>query len=118
VSSGVALSFLITFAGLLATGCDGDDIVSLSFGSLEVRTETMGAGADMNGYQVQITSPEFDATLPIGENDGVQISLVAPRSYTITLSDVDAGCSVDLNPQVVEVPANRTTTVVFVVDCG
>lgn len=113
----VLLALTTVASMLLLTGCVGDDIVSLSFGSLEVRTQTTGANLDADGYQVRITSSEFDATFPVGVNDMLAVTVAGGRTYTVSSNDIAANCSPDLNPQTAFVARNTTVTIVFDIGC-
>ncbi len=78
-----------------------------------LRVETgLGGGtdpaiADPNGYRVMVTGGK-DTTFEIGTIDGVTISPLPPGSYTVTLQDILATCSV----------SGGTTRQVSVVDTG
>lgn len=113
-TAAVLLLVAMTFVGL---GCDSDDVVDVRIGSMEITTRTTGPSPDPDGYQVRIFGSGFDLTQSIDPNDTVTLSLVAERSYTVSLSDVAANCSVDLDPQSVGVSTNSTVPVLFNVSC-
>ena len=108
---------MVTLVLSFGLGCDGDDFVSITLGSLEVQTRTSGAAVDADGYQLRIEGGGFETEQPIGVNDVFTLSLVS-RTYTVTLSDIAANCAADRNPQSVAVPESVRVTVAFDVDCG
>lgn len=113
---------VLAFAlALVGYGCRAwDDLTSLGAlpgqGSLVVRTVTEGASIDPDGYQLRAESGVGDFTEHIGTNDTLQITVI-PNDWTVTLNDVAANCSVDVNPQVADVPLNSSGFVTFNVTC-
>ncbi len=109
---------LMLASALLNAACSGSGIVDVRMGSLELKTQTLGANADSDGYQVRIAGAEFDATRPIGSNDMLVHSVVSERTYTVTLSGVAANCSVDPGSRAVQVPMNGSVALEFQVSCS
>ena len=86
-----------------------------------VTTETIApAGGDPDGYLVDITGPESRSEA-IATNGSVRFSPLAPGDYTVTLSDVATGCTVQgSETQSVTVAAGGVSTIIeapFRIDC-
>ena len=113
----LALILFGAFLSILGAGCNSDDIVSVRIGSIEVRTQTTGTTLDPDGYQVRATGGGFDLTDSIGVSGVRLFSVVAERTYTVTLSDIANNCVADLNPQFATVPTNAVAALVFNVTC-
>ncbi len=103
---------------LVGLGCGGDDIVSISIGELVVTTTTSGIDLDPNGYDVQVEGSAFNTTESIGISETIRFSLIADRTYTVTLSGVAANCGPEANPQVLTVVPDLAVTALFNVGCG
>jgi hypothetical protein len=84
-------------------------------GSLRIRTETSNAQGDPDGYAISVDGLESQ---PIEPNATTIITNLAPGAHTVQLVGVAGNCSVQgTNPQTVNVVADASTGVTFVVDC-
>jgi hypothetical protein len=109
-----SLSKILLAACLLTTlACvDSDDInVSFDIELLTVNVITTGTNPDPDGYTLSVTSQPDES---IGIND-TRIFSVLRIDITVELSDVAANCTVNANPQTLDV--NGPATVTFVVEC-
>jgi hypothetical protein len=85
-------------------------------GTVDVVTSTTGTDIDSNGYTVTVQgkSPQF-----IDVNDTVSVSGVVWGDRTVTLTNLDANCTVTgQNPRTVTVPQRDTVQTVFNVTCA
>jgi Tol biopolymer transport system component len=84
-------------------------------GRVVVTTVTTGESLDLDGYEVQV---DDTGQGPIGPNDSLPISGVAPGDHQVTLSGIAANCRVDGdNPRTVSVTAGGEDSASFTVRC-
>lgn len=103
--------------GALASvsGCDDDPMEPSATGSIEVTTETTGAGTDPDGYEVSVAG----VTESVDVDDTVTFDDVETGNRSVTLSDLSANCQVDGdNPVTLTVEEDETADATFEVTCG
>ncbi len=88
---------------------------------LHVQTTTTGPGNDPDGYMVVVTPEQgvSDETLtrPIGPNEAIGISNVAPGPHTIRLTGITATCTVASDSFSRDISGSDSTVVSFTVAC-
>jgi hypothetical protein len=91
------------------------DPVGPSTGTLQAIARTTGSAPDSTGYVVAINGAQ---SRTIGINDSTTYTL-APGTYTVSLSDVAANCTVTngASSRTAAVTAGQTATTSFAVDC-
>jgi hypothetical protein len=102
---------------LLALACStgGEMIAPPAAGALEIRTPTIGATLDADGYTVAV-----DSTAPhsIGVNDSLRLDTIHPGSHTLTLAGLARNCAVQGdNPVAATVASEQTAAAVFTIVC-
>ena len=111
----VRTSLLMMGAVLIALGC-GADLEAPGAGSLAITTTTSGAEPDTDGYLVAVDS---GAPTAVGSNATLQRGGVEAGTHTVRLGGVADGCTVEgANPRTVEVVAETTVPVAFVITCA
>src|SRR4051812_48860255 len=106
-----AIPFVIAAAML---GCNGEELVEPSTGTLEITTVTAGVELDSDGYTVQV-----DGEPPRSIGAAGQLSAnAATGDHSIKLDGIAANCAVaGQNPVTVNVAANAGAPVNFSVTC-
>lgn len=108
------VAVLVVVLGPVA-GCNGDNLVQPTTGTLQVNTATTGDLPDPDGYTLQV---DQRASQPIGTNATVQVTELASGDYTVLLGGLAANCLVSgANPVSVSVAAAGTTDVTFTIAC-
>ena len=107
------LSWLFLAVFLLASlACD--DSIDLNLGELLTFTVmTAGENLDPDGYTLSITAVAVNETIGLNESKTFSVLRIP---VTVELLGVAANCTVDNNPQSVNV--SGPTTVTFVVECS
>ncbi len=106
------MPLLLTLCLLASLGCDVGNITGLDLTeALTVSVTTIGSNFDGDGYMLSITSMPDE---PIGINE-IKTFTVLRIDLTVELRDIAANCSVDANPQTVNV--SGPTTVAFYLEC-
>jgi hypothetical protein len=83
-------------------------------GSVRVAVTTTGSDQDPNGYRLKVGSGDA----PVGVNETVTVSGLAPGPVSVSLEDVAANCSVQgAMPFTVPVSVNTVTDAAFTVTC-
>ena len=105
------MPLLLALCLLASFGCDPVNFTGLDTEVLTVSATTVGSNFDPNGYMLTITG-QYDE--PIGVNE-IKTFTTIRINVTVELQDVAANCTVDRNPQTVDV--NGPMTVAFYVQC-
>ncbi len=106
---------LLAVCLLGSLACDHDSALGTPLFNIETLTitvMTVGENLDADGYTLSTTGVAEDT---IGINE-TKVFTVLVMEVTVELLDVAANCTVDNNPQTVDV--NSPTTVIFVVECS
>ena len=110
------LSALLLTSPLVALGCNSDNLIVPTAGTLEVTTTTNGAEADPDGYTVQV---DAGPTQAIGVAGSLQNGNINAGNHTVQLAGVAPNCGVaGENPGTVAIALGDTTTVAFQVTCS
>jgi len=92
-----------------------DVMCGATHGRILVTTVTTGDSQDTDGYEVQL---DDTGQGPIGPNDSLPLSGVAPGDHLVTLGGIATNCAVDGdNPRTVRVTAGGEDSVSFTVTC-
>jgi hypothetical protein len=84
-------------------------------GRVTVATATRGAGFDADGYVATI---DGSGPRPVGVQDTIDVTKVAPADHTVELDDVASNCMLDsANPVDIVVTAGSAATAAFDVHC-
>src|SRR5205807_10283905 len=84
-------------------------------GDVVVTTVTSGSSVP-SGYTVSL---DGGPAAPIGVNDSVTVTGIAPGNHTVAIGGVPATCNVaSSNPQTVTVTAGNTAPAAFTISCG
>ncbi len=97
-----------------ACGCD-DDPIAPATGSIEVSTVTTGGGTDPDGYTVSV---DGGTGVSVAANGSVVIPGLSEGNHSVSLTGVDAACTVTSGePLTVAVVARTTVQAAFEVTC-
>lgn len=84
-------------------------------GDIAVAVTTIGVSFDSDGYQVDL---DDERTQPVAGNGTTTFTSVPAGTHTLTLEDVEGGCTIESeNPLTVDVVAGQTTDARFDVEC-
>src|SRR5207237_1392208 len=84
-------------------------------GNVVVTTVTSGSSVP-SGYTVSL---DGGPAAPIGVNDSVTVTGIAPGNHTVAIGGVPANCTVQSpNPLAVTVTAGATAQASFTISCG
>jgi TolB protein len=109
------LSALLLVSPLVALGCNSDNLIVPTTGTLEITTVTTGAESDPDGYTVQVDAGTAQAISAAGS---LQNSNLSAGNHTVKLAGVAANCGVaGENPRTVGITAGEPNTVAFQVSC-
>ena len=109
------LAFIIPVLAGLVLSCDYNEPVALSSGTLTIRTRTIGAEIDEDGYAIRL---DGNTSLPIGHTADVTIVALEAGDHSLLLDGVASNCQVlGTNPRSVAVSTDLTTTIVLQVAC-
>jgi hypothetical protein len=101
-------------AGLVS--CGDDQAPPPSDGAIQIIAETVGEDFDPNGYLWSVNSSQGQ---PIGHQDTVVVPALEPGNYVVSLSGMEANCTVpeEFNPQTITVEPVDTVDARFDVTC-
>jgi Tol biopolymer transport system component len=105
---------LLALSGTLL-GCNSDNLIVPTTGTLELTTATSGAEADPDGYTIQV---DAGATQAIGTAGSLRNTNVSAGNHTVQLAGVAPNCGVaGENPRSVSIALGETTKVAFQLTC-
>lgn len=105
---------LLALASLTVAACD-DDTNEPEVGNLDVTVTVTGDGADADGFDVTVGTASIG---PVAATGGtVSASALATGNTQVTLTGVDANCTVDSATKTATITDGDTTDVTFEVTC-
>jgi hypothetical protein len=109
------LLFLVSLSAA-AVSCGDDQAAPETDGAIQIIAETVGEDFDPNGYLWSVNGSQGQL---IGHQDTVVVPALEPGNYVVSLSGMEANCTVpeEANPQTITVEPVDTVDARFDITC-